>query len=141
MTTIQERMAARTNPKPTPTGCLLWIGYLSRGYGQVRSAGRILKAHRVAWELVNGSIPEGLVIDHLCRVRNCVNPAHMRVVTPLINTLAGEGVSAKCVRRATCLHGHNDWMWKERRGRPVRVCRVCKRDRKRQARRAKRGDQ
>ena len=70
-------------PEPN-TGCFLWMGTISRGgYGQLDNS----RAHRVAWELLRGPIPAGMVIDHMCRVRSCVNPDHLRVVTRRINAI------------------------------------------------------
>lgn len=62
--------------------CWLWkpLGSLN-GYGQFTGGGKTRLAHRVAYELSKEPIPKGLTIDHLCRVRNCVNPAHLEVVT------------------------------------------------------------
>lgn len=71
----------------TDAGCWHWTGAHSvGGYGQLalRNAnGRVATkgAHRMAWELLVGPIPEGMEIDHRCRNRGCVNPAHLRVVT------------------------------------------------------------
>jgi hypothetical protein len=73
--------------KSAPGGCWLWTAATkSHGYGFVAIAkveGRSIlrQAHRVAYELTHGPIPDGLEIDHLCRVRNCVNPAHLEAVT------------------------------------------------------------
>lgn len=65
---------------PTLGSCLIWTGKTTTaGYGTFTSAQKYV--HRYAWERVNGPIPEGLTIDHLCRVRNCVNPDHLEVVT------------------------------------------------------------
>ena len=62
--------------------CWLWYGATDlTGYGQIRVAGRLLKVHRLAYELEVGPIPEGFEIDHLCRVRNCVRPDHLEAVT------------------------------------------------------------
>jgi len=66
-------------------GCWEWIGGISKaGYGQMSDGGSNL-AHRFAYELLVGPIPDGLQIDHLCNVRNCVNPAHLEPVTGLEN--------------------------------------------------------
>ena len=65
-----------------PNGCWLWNSYLSgRGYGQMYVAGKVLSAHRIAYFLAHGPIPEGLQVDHLCHERRCVNPAHLRLAT------------------------------------------------------------
>lgn len=71
---------------PESGPCWFWTGTRSdEGYGSVRWEGPMLKAHRVAYELLVGPIPEGLEIDHLCRVTSCVNPAHLEPVTPAVN--------------------------------------------------------
>lgn len=96
-------------PEPN-TGCWLWLGGLDRdGYGAFTSMAhgkRRVPAHRFSWTLANGPIPEGLVIDHLCRMPPCVNPAHLRVVTPRTNTLCGMGVAAIHARKTHCPRGH-----------------------------------
>lgn len=76
--------------KTGPSGCWLWTGScLPTGYGQVgcRVGGKtyVSSAHRVAYRFVVGPIPAGLQLDHLCRVRRCVNPAHLEPVTPREN--------------------------------------------------------
>lgn len=76
-----ERFWAKVD-KQTDGGCWQWTASLNRGgYGQFRSDGRILRAHRVAWELTVGSIPENLMLDHVCFNKACVNPAHLRLVS------------------------------------------------------------
>lgn len=69
--------------KAGDTDCWTWLGKKgSKGYGLAHVAdGRQRQAHRVAYELVVGPIPEGLELDHLCNVRRCVNPAHLEAVT------------------------------------------------------------
>ena len=72
------------------TGCWIWQRARNReGYGCIKSNGILLRAHRVAYEIVKGPIPEGLTIDHLCRVRACINPDHLEPVTGRENTLRG----------------------------------------------------
>lgn len=61
--------------------CWLWQGALHRGYGYLDIDGRNVRAHRFAYELANGPIPDGLFIDHICHTRNCVNPEHLRPAT------------------------------------------------------------
>lgn len=71
-------------------GCWLWTGVLSYdGYGRFRADNRSTGAHRFAYEYYVGPIPDGLQIDHLCRVHNCVNPAHLEPVTPAENQRRG----------------------------------------------------
>lgn len=62
--------------------CLVWTGYLqSDGYGQMRINGKGKRAHRYAWERIYGEIPQGMVIDHICHNRSCVNVDHLRLAT------------------------------------------------------------
>lgn len=71
--------------------CWLWKSTVGRnGYGYFRTTKRNRLAHRVAYELVVGPIPDGLHLDHLCRVRHCVNPSHLEPVTPGENIRRGE---------------------------------------------------
>jgi hypothetical protein len=76
-------------------GCWLWTGSLNnKGYAQLGVAGRVRSAHRVAYELFKGAIPDGLQIDHLCRVRQCVNPDHLEAVTQSVNIRRGVAARA-----------------------------------------------
>lgn len=71
-------------------GCWLWSGQLTNGarggYGRFVFKHRRTVAHRVSYELFVGAVPEGLELDHLCRVRRCVNPAHLEPVTRAENS-------------------------------------------------------
>lgn len=70
--------------------CWEWTaGRDTGGYGQFSIDGRLRKAHRVAWELLRGDIPDGLELDHLCRNRSCVNPWHLEPVTHQVNAVRG----------------------------------------------------
>jgi len=91
------------------TGCWLWVGALLRsgGYGAVRWNGGAARAHRVAYEELVGRIPEELELDHLCRVRCCVNPEHLEPVTHAVNLLRGVGTAIQIKRNKThCPRGH-----------------------------------
>lgn len=67
-------------------GCWLWTKSCNhRGYGQMTVAGRNMGAHRASYMAFIGPIPDGLQLDHLCRVRRCVNPGHLEPVTPKEN--------------------------------------------------------
>jgi hypothetical protein len=58
--------------------CWLWSGCLdTSGYGNIRVRGKVLRCHRVAWELTHGTVPPGLHVLHRCDVRRCLNPAHL----------------------------------------------------------------
>jgi hypothetical protein len=68
------------------TPCWVWQGALCKGYGRVYVGGgraefKARNAHTVEWEKINGPVPEGLELDHLCSVPACVNPAHLEAVT------------------------------------------------------------
>lgn len=62
-------------------GCWLWTGNKSDGYGQLRANGTMRYAHVVMYEIEVGPVPEGMSLDHRCRVRHCVRPDHLRPVT------------------------------------------------------------
>lgn len=116
------------------TGCWLWIaGKDWDGYGMFWWAGATLRAQRVAYEALVGPIPEGLQLDHVCRVRACVNPAHLEEVTGQINTLRGETLPAENYRKTQCVNGHElsgaNLGW--RAGRNGRFCKACQRATKR----------
>lgn len=74
--------------------CIEWPHHIARnGYGQMRYNGRARYAHRVLYEQFYGPIPKGLVVDHLCGVRSCINPLHMEVVTQRENCRRGRRTS------------------------------------------------
>ena len=130
---LADRVAALS--VPTVGGCRLWTGALnSRGYGQVWDDGRSRSAHRVAYELAVGPIPAGLVIDHLCGVRRCVEPAHLQPVTVAVNSARARTCpSTVNAAKTSCLRGHpltgENLVVKLRGTRtPVRNCRTCTRD-------------
>lgn len=87
--------------------CWLWTGTTSPGgYGRFSMDGRRHQAHRIAYEWAIGPIPEGLVLDHLCRNRACVNPEHLEPVTQRVNILRGVGLSAIAARATHCPKRH-----------------------------------
>jgi hypothetical protein len=83
----KERFWEKVNKTDT---CWLWIAATGRfGYGQFWSKNKMVSVHRFSYELCKGKIPKGMVLDHLCRVRHCVNPEHLEVVTGLENSRRG----------------------------------------------------
>ncbi|WP_415395194.1 HNH endonuclease signature motif containing protein [Rhodococcus globerulus] len=95
--------------KPTPVGeCLEWPAPLGAdGYGSLRHEGRLLKAHRVAYELRFGHIPDGSEIDHVCRNRGCVNTNHLRIATHKQNNENHGGPQANNTSGVRGVHWHN----------------------------------
>jgi len=137
--TMLERFWARVDESGGPDACWPWRGARSRGYGALYvgrpSAQRIIEtAHRLAYELhYRQPIPAPLTIDHLCRVRHCVNPRHLEVVSRAENTLRGEAPAAQHARATACIAGHPfDAINTYRTPRGVRMCRTCKRRRDRE---------
>lgn len=102
----KEYLLERVMPIPE-CGCWVWLGAWSpQGYGTVCFKKRTYRAHRVSYELFRGPIPSPLVIDHLCRVRCCINPDHLEVVTNRENTLRGVSPTALNKRKMECPLGH-----------------------------------
>jgi hypothetical protein len=122
--TLYERMDQRTIVDET--GCWLWIGTLSAsGYGVLATGKRQHKAHRVSYERHVGPIPDGLGLDHLCRVRNCINPAHLEPVTTRVNVLRGTSFAAVNAVKTHCAQGHEFAGANLRHYRGERICRAC----------------
>ena len=121
--------------RPELGSCWIWTGYTDpNGYGNFRRWRHNVtrSAHRIAWEWLRGPIPTGLQLDHLCRVRACVNPDHLEPVTPKINQHRGYGEAAKHVRQTHCIHGHaftpeNTRIVIRASGTTSRQCRMCER--------------
>lgn len=76
----------RRHIEVNPSGCWLWTASKSRdGYGWTSLNGKTYQAHRLVYIMLVGPVPDGMVLDHLCRVRHCVNPAHLEPVTTAEN--------------------------------------------------------
>lgn len=115
--------------------CWLWTGGLNKaGYGNFHHETTV-RAHRWIYQLSVGPIPPGLQLDHLCRVRRCVNPDHLEPVTAQTNVLRGDGLAAINARKTHCVRGHafvasNISSYVDP-TRPVRKCLTCQRERTR----------
>ena len=104
---VRERFDSNWTPEPN-TGCWLWTGSANKaGYGHTKHNGTTWVAHRLGWTLYRGPIPEGMFIDHMCRQKGCVNPDHLRLVTPRINAIENnDGITALNARKTHCKRGH-----------------------------------
>lgn len=89
-----------------PMGCVE-IGTRSNGgYRRVKERGSVIPAHRFAYMVHVGPIPDGLVLDHLCRNRACCNPLHLEPVSNRTNVLRGVGGPATNIAKTDCVRGH-----------------------------------
>ena len=127
-----SEFAARTTE--APGGCVEWLGSVNaQGYGRVRTASQgDFQAHRVALAIAGVDIPQGFVVDHICRNRRCVNVAHLDVTTPRENTARGIGPTAAAVfarMRGVCINGHIIAEVGTHRQRGSETCAQCGRDR------------
>jgi hypothetical protein len=112
---LAERLWEKVDKNgPLPAGrevlghCWLWLGAKANGYGRIGTGegNRAAQAHRVAYELLVGPIPDGLTIDHMCVNPSCVNPEHMEPVTRGVNTLRGRSWGGENARKTHCPQGH-----------------------------------
>lgn len=118
----------KVSPEPN-SGCWLWTAAMHRnGYGKIGYLGRTRTTHRLAYEELIGPIPDKLQLDHLCRVRCCVNPNHMEPVTAQTNILRGNCpkiVAQRNLSKTHCVRGHEFTAANTRRYGTSRNCRLC----------------
>lgn len=137
--TMPERFWAKIRVRPG--GCWAWTASTNgEGYGTFNigppapRGDRMRLTHRLTWETLFGPVPDGLELDHACRVRECCNPAHLEAVTHQVNVLRGTSPAAAHAVKTHCPSGHpydgaNTHITKK----GVRQCRACDRERKRVA--------
>ena len=132
---LPDRFWIKCIPEPN-SGCWLWIAgsINAQGHGAFWLVSSMRLAHVVSYEALVSPVPEGLVLDHLCRTPCCVNAGHLEPVTQRINVLRGEGWAAAHARQTHCKNGHaltedNLAAWHAKRGQ--RACKQCRADRRR----------
>jgi hypothetical protein len=105
---LPDRLRSKIVVMRGGSDCWIWTATTtSNGYGVACLNGGRTTAHRAIYELLVGQIDDGLVIDHLCRVRNCVNPAHLEPVTQRENLMRGETTQGSINGSKThCIRGH-----------------------------------
>ena len=111
--------------------CWLWLGYTNpKGYGLAWAEGKTRQIHRYVYEQLVGPIPEGMTLDHLCRIRHCVNPDHLepcgRGTNVVRSPITITGVHA---RKTHCINGHVFDGVSSNNGQ--RTCRACGRENQR----------
>ena len=129
MLVVDQKFTNKIHPEPN-TGCWLWAGATNRdGYGIAHRRRQTRMAHSLSYEFACGPVPDGLELDHLCRVRCCVNPNHLQAVTHLEN--CRRGTAGTHIRRVEnmkthCSKGHEfsgDNLYTRKNG--ARGCREC----------------
>lgn len=137
-----DKAGATPDDRPGLGACWVWMrGGVGTGYGSFDLPGRVkVLAHRWAYETEVGPIPDGMVLDHLCRNRRCVRPEHLEPVTALENLRRGAGYALRNGMRNSCRNGHEytpENTYLDPTKRTVR-CRECARARDRQPSRRQR---
>ncbi len=118
------------------SGCWLWIATLSDGgYGKFWDGKRVGRAHRFSYRAIFGAIPHGLVLDHRCRTRCCVNPHHLEPITQGENCRRGD-TGKHHSRKTHCSNGHplsggNLYVVRLSKTHLCRQCKICNRERSR----------
>lgn len=126
---LRERLMLKI--EIAPDNCWVWKGVIAYdGYGVAKVDNKRYRAHRLVYETFKAPIPDGLVIDHLCRNRACCNPDHLEPVTTRVNILRGVGPSALAAVKTACAKGHpfagSNLIIRSNGQRACRICRTSK---------------
>lgn len=138
MTSTVDRFLQKVDAGQSSDACAIWTAAtIGQGrYGAFHFQGKAHRAHRFAYEMFVGPVPEGLVLDHLCKNTLCVNPAHLEPVTQRENTMRSDNFIAVNARKTHCSHGHLFDEANTRVYRGMRQCRECNRQAKARSRAA-----
>jgi hypothetical protein len=120
--TMEQRFWEKVDKTET---CWLWTAakFKKDGYGMFYvKNNKIIASHIWSWTTLNGPVPDGLELDHLCRVRHCVNPDHLEPVTHHENVLRSESPTAKNARKTHCNKGHSNWRVRKNGSRECITC-------------------
>lgn len=141
---IKDRIHDSVNITDTgfDTPCWLWKKSLIwSGYAKTWYQGKTVAAHRLSYEVFIGPIPDGLQVDHLCKIKHCVNPEHLEPVTPRTNVMRADTVAARNAAKTHCGEGHeyagDNLLIVQTTG--ERRCRTCTNETARQYRNRQRG--
>lgn len=119
-TSITREILKDRVKKNRETGCLEWTGFLKNGYAAFTFNGKVIRAHRLAFIVANGEIPDGTEINHICGVKHCVNPEHLEAISH------GDNIRHHWNSQTSCKRGHP---WPENRkfdSRGQRYCTLCR---------------
>lgn len=130
---MPERFWDKVDRDSDPDGCWTWTAYATpraKGclpYGKFGLDGRVQFAHRVAYTLTRGPVPDGMQLDHLCRNTLCVRPEHLEPVTARVNILRGQSFAPANAAKTHCPKGHEYTPANTMRGNSPteRKCRTC----------------
>lgn len=133
-TPVEKRFWAKVDkdgPLFGDSPCWIWTACKQpNGYGKFGLNYKTKLAHRVAYELLIGAIPEGMTVDHLCFNRACVNPLHMDICPMGVNTgRSPHTLSGMNIRKSHCVHGHEFTESNTRLYKGIRYCMTCTRSR------------
>jgi len=106
--------------------CWLWTaGRKDSGYATFDVNGKTVRAHKWYWEQLNGPVPIGFELDHLCKIRHCVNPEHLELVSHYENLLRSSNIMILNAKKTHCSNGHEYTLESTRLYQGRRYCKLC----------------